>query len=490
MSSGTDRSRGDGRQLLRSSLLYLVPSLVARGVSFLLAPLYTRAMTPADFGVIGICNAILAAVSVILGFAIHGAVPRMWVECDGEAQRRRFVGTLLGFLLVVPTVLTVVLDGMGSMGWFDGGFATVQFRPQLRLVLWTALLSTFPNVPTAIYMAREKPGKVAVFNVVLTTASIASALLFVAVLRQGALGVLRAQLFAAAVTAALSVGVLWRMSPPTLDRARLVQALAFSLPLVPHLLANWALAISDRLVLERLVPKDDLGRYSLAYMFCTLASVIGAAVSSAFGPITNRRLKAAPDDPSVPRLGTYAVVAIIGSSLAIALFAPELIVVVAPMSYRAAATLVPLLVLGAVFQGLYVVFSTGTWYSMKTARVPLVTAIGAAVNLGLNIVLVPRLGVLAAALNTAIAYATLAGLHAWLAHRLQPIAWEWRRISLAFAVGVGCFFAGSILPQLPLGWVICAKVALLVVGFPLALVALGFVRAGEWSAVRSLLRRA
>jgi O-antigen/teichoic acid export membrane protein len=467
-----------------------VPSLVARGVSFLLAPLYTRAMVPADFGVVGISNAVLAAVSVILGFAIHGAVPRMWVECETDAQRRRFVGALLGFMLVVPTVLTIVLDFVGSMGWFDGAFATVQFRPHLRLVLWTAFLGTFPNVPTAIYMAREKPGNVALFNVVLTTASIAMALLFVAGLKQGALGVLRAQLFAAATTAALSVVVLWRMSPPTLDRARLVQALAFSLPLVPHLLANWALAISDRIVLERLVSKDDLGRYSLAYMFCTLASVIGAAVSSAFGPITNRRLKASPDDPTVPRLGTYAIVAIIGASLAIALFAPELIIVVAPVSYRAAAALVPLLVLGAVFQGLYVVFSTGTWYSMKTARVPLVTAIGAAVNLGLNVVLVPRFGVLAAALDTAIAYATLAGLHAWLAHRLHPIAWEWRRITVAFGVGVACFFAGALLPQLPLGWALCAKLALLACGFPLALVALGFVRAGEWSAVRSLLRRA
>jgi O-antigen/teichoic acid export membrane protein len=476
------------RRLALHAVTYLIPNVLVRGITLLLTPLYTRMMGPAEFAVVALANTLITALGIVLGFALYACVTRVYVECGSEEERRRFFGTLLSFNLLIPPLLIGILYAVGAAGFLNV-VATLPFSPHLQIVLGTALASVYLPLPTSVYMAREEPAKVAALNAFSALSQVALTLLFVVVFREAALGVLYAGLLSGGMTAIVSVLLMLRVSRLTIDRVFLWQALAYGVPLVPHLLSNWALSLSDRLILERYISHADLGRYSLAYLFNFAVTLFANSVTAALGPIAFRCLRSDRLAREVPLLGTYALGAIVLVGLAASLVAPEAMHVLAPAGYQAATSFVPWVVLGATFQGVYFIWSLGTGFSMKTKGVPFVTFASAALNVGLNLVFVPRFGAMSAAITTAVCYAVAAALHGALAHYLFPIAWEYRRWVLLFLnAGVCYWIAVASAPHAIVAGLL-VKAAILSIVFPGLLFASGFLTVSERQRVRTLVRR-
>jgi O-antigen/teichoic acid export membrane protein len=431
----TKEGNGAGRFGLHA-IVYLVSNLLMRGLWIVLTPFYTRVMSPKDFALVAVANTLTTALGIVLGVALYACIPRLYYEQATEASRRRLLGTLLLFSTAFPLCVCAFLEVLGVVGLLDL-FASVPFRPYLELVVWTAALSNLLNLPATVYMTREEPRKVALLNIASGLTQVGITILLVGVLRQGALGVLRAGLCSAALMGAISVG-----------------------------------------------------RYSLAYLFSTAVSVVAAAVVTPITPAANRLLGNPETAKNVPPLGTYALLITVIAALLASVNARELVSVLAPSAYGEAARFVPWVVAGAALQGFYLVWSTGTWYSKKTAAIPLVTLACVVVNVGLNLTFVPRYGVIVAAVSTTVGYAVAATLHGVVAHRNHAIAWEYRRWAAMVIAAVASFAAvqwltlGHVLTALAVKSIACLAV------FALTLAGLGFVRREELSrAMTSLARR-
>ncbi len=485
----TTTKQRDGTSRFRlDALVYLVSNLLMRGLWIVLTPFYTRVMSPQDFAVVAVANTLTTALSIVLGVAVYAGIPRLYYDFATDESRRRFLGTVLLFSTVFPAGVGAVLELLGTLGCLEL-FATVPFRPYLELVVWTAVLSNLLNLPTSVYTTREQPRKVAVLNISSGLLQLGVSILLVGVFRQGAVGVVRAGFCSAALMGVVSLVLMVRMSRLTIVWSDLRSALAYSLPLVPHLIANWALSVSDRLVLEKYVSAAELGRYSLAYLFSTAVSVIAAAVATPIAPAANRQLGDPELAKNVPPLGTHALLITVLAGLLACVNARELVSVLAPSAYGDAARFVPWVVAGAVLQGVYLVWSTGTWYSKKTGAIPLVTIASVVVNVGLNIAFVPRYGAIVAAISTAVSYGVTAGLHGLLAHRNHRIPWEYGRW---IAMAVAALISYATVQWLAFDHVLVAlllkSIACLVV-FVGGLAALGFVDREELSRVMARLAR-
>jgi O-antigen/teichoic acid export membrane protein len=152
---------------------------------------------------------------------------------------------------------------------------------------------------------------------------------------------------------------------------------------------------------------------------------------------------------------------------------------------------VPIIALGTVAYGIYTIVSSALWYSMRTGWIPLLTAAAAMVNVGLNLLFIPRFGIKAAAWNTAAGFATLALLQGMLAARRYRIKWEYRRWAVLSAIALGAYFA----VQLPAPGISVQRYLLsafmVLVGVPGALTLVGFWSQEERQWLRRhLLRRA
>jgi O-antigen/teichoic acid export membrane protein len=475
------------RRLGINSSVYFLGTILTQALQFFLVPLYTRYLTPTDYGILTVAGTVISLGTLLFGSYLAGAVSRGYFDVRSDAELRRLVGTITMFMLLGPLLLVIALDLFGTYGKREL-FAAVRFRPYLRMALWIGYSSVFVAIINAVYGAAQRPVPASLLSIGSTMTMIVLSLLLVVYLRRGARGNLEAQLLAGAAWAAISLVLLLRQGGVHFDGPMLTKSLGFSLPFVPHLLANWAISLSDRLILQSNVSMSDLGIYSLACQIGAIAMVATGAINSALGPLLLQQLRD-EQHAHVRLLGTYGLLAMTFCCLGAALLGGDAIRLLTPASFHAAAILVPWIVGAYLFQGVYYVWSTGTWFSMRTVLLPVCTIAAAVTNIGLNLWLVPRYGIWAAAITTFIAYAVLMLAHGALAQWLYPIDWEYKRWIGMIAAASICFMAGMALERGSLAFDVIVKSLLLVVAFPALLLVSGFVRREEWSELRLILAK-
>jgi O-antigen/teichoic acid export membrane protein len=132
----------------------------------------------------------------------------------------------------------------------------------------------------------------------------------------------------------------------------------------------------------------------------------------------------------------------------------------------------------------YIVVAIGIGRAKRTQFNWVVTGAAAAVNVALNLLLIPPYGMMGAAIATIAAYSTMFAGMAWWAQRIFPVPYQWRRVATAAATGVALAVGGKLVGAgLPLA---IALVAL----YPLVLVPLGFYLPAERRAIGARLRLA
>jgi O-antigen/teichoic acid export membrane protein len=135
---------------------------------------------------------------------------------------------------------------------------------------------------------------------------------------------------------------------------------------------------------------------------------------------------------------------------------------------------------GAIYAG-YTVLAIGSGRARKTQFNWVVTGVGGAANVALCVWLVPRYGMVGAAIATAGAYVVLFLGMTWYSQRVYPVAYQWRRVVTAVGLGVALTVAARA-PDLPL-----APSLLLVLAYPFALALLGFYLPVERRRIRARL---
>jgi O-antigen/teichoic acid export membrane protein len=466
------------KQLAGQSFIYTVGGALTSSLSFLLVPLYTRVLTPEDYGILGVVRPINTFLALLLSLGLQAALMRFYYDYQHEPEKlRAYIGTIGGFLLGGGVVFSVFLTAIGP--WLFGFVVPeTPFNPFILLAIWTAFAALAQIIPTTLFRARQQPGRFVMFtvaNFALTTALI---ILFVVPLGQGALGSLKGQFLATLLMMIPAVLVAVRSSSVKLSKQYLVQSLAFSLPLVPHLLGNWVLNLSDRIVLDNLVTKEQVGLYTLAYQFGIVLNVVAVALNSAWVPFFYEHAKEREHDQMIGLFTTYQVLLMTALALPLALLSREIIEIMAVPAYWPAYHLVPLIVLGYFARFLYLFPANGLFYIKRTRLIPIFTLCAGALNITSNLWLVPHFGILAAALNTLIGFAALMVMVYIAGQHLFPIHYEYGRLAHIVILGLGLFAVGWWLSPAGLWHRILFK-GILLVAFPLLLWLSGFLSPAE-----------
>lgn len=474
------------RKLVGASAVYGLGSVLVRGLAFLLLPLYTRYLSPAEYGIVALTVTCTVVLSLLYPLGLRGAVSRTYYAGGTVEERKERVGTLWIAMVLFAGAMALMLDRLGP-ALAATLLPDVPFHPYLRLAVWTAFLGVLGIIPLVLLQAQERP--VAYVLVTLWTALTTTAVTIWLVMRgDGAVGYLRGALIGAALAAVPYLLLTIRQIRPVLRMSALLPALAFGLPLVPHALAGWALEMSDRAILARLVPLDDVGIYSLGYQLGAAMGLLTTAFNAAWVPFLFGTLKDEGEaaHAKLARLVTYYAIALCFIGLGWSLLVKHAIVLIAGPEFRAAYQITPWVVGGYVFSGLYLIPTNLLFWRQQTKVIPLVTLAAGAVNIGLNLWLVPSFGAIAAAWSTLAAYAILLVLTWRSAERLHPFPYEYRRLGLIGGLALALFLAGQ-LPAPSPALEVAGRV-LLWLSFPFGLVALGTLDRAELAVLTRLVR--
>ncbi|WP_104190441.1 lipopolysaccharide biosynthesis protein [Cryobacterium sp. Y82] len=379
---------------MRSAVLvYTILAVLQRGLTLLLLPFVTRAMSVTEYGAVAVLATLSALLSALLAGALEQAVFRWTVASQNDSHGRSVVRVCFWWL---STCVPVILFCTAIALWF----ADTQIL-QISTHLWAVEVAAVGLMAfVSSYALPQARAEEALRRfVVIATTSIISLLLgkwlFVIILGAGAAGWVLSDLISAVLSFFVAMTLI-NASRGSVTRAAFLQVLRFALPLVPHIIAFWALAALARPLLAMSMPLEDVGIYSAAFSAASVGTMLLAEVNRA------TVVAYARDQFPAPSLRTGKVMRIqfllaFHSAALIGLLSPAFTHWVLPPQYAGVLPLLLILSLASTFYGLYLIpinfivqtagITTWSWIGSAAGAVVILLActVGAAAG-GLTVV--------------------------------------------------------------------------------------------------------
>lgn len=461
------------KTLLGHTLIYGLGNYGIKVVGFLLIPVYTRYLTPGDYGVLALVSMYTQAMFVLMNLGQTVGIFRFYYDHDDPAGRERVIAAAIWivFLFSVPLTLIPFAFSEQIAEWLLDDRA-LWFLIMLGTA--TVLAKVLLRMPFSIMRANEESKRYAKWSLIRSASATIVAVVLVVGFHQGALGVIGAQFVAEFAMCLFLTGATFRMLRSGFRWDDIKQQLAFGLPLVPAGAAAFALDLADRWFIRYYYSVDDVGVYSLAYRFGEILLFIITAFQLSWGPFAYSHRR----DPEAPglfaHLTSYLLAIYFFLWLGLAAFAPDFIKIMAPEEYWGAAALIPILGFAMIFDGIMPMVNLGPAFMKRTILRTYTVIAAALVNLLLNWLLIPRYGPPGAAWATLIAFFFQTTLALIVSLRLYPVPYQYGRVGIAAGSALALFAVSRFIPDENL-WVTLGAKSLLVIGYPLALLHSGFV---------------
>lgn len=420
--------------LARDSAIYGGSDFLSKLVAFLTFPLIAAALSPAGFGTLELVISMTSLLGMLGNCGMNNAVQRYyWDPETAIAVRARLVST--GFCVLMASQLGAAIAGMLAVLAFS------PFFPEWRGSLgWTGIvaalammianqLSQFLLDVTRLHQA---PWRFMVVSLVSRVTTALAGVFVVVTLRMGLDAMLLAQAIVALGVIPLAAWAVARDLRPVFDRALAAKVIHFGYPFIYASLGFWLFGSIDRWMLASMASVEEVGTYSVAYRCASIVMFVSVAFGQAWSPFA---IKLKADHPAGYRK-LYSDVLLVLSCVMLALggmislLAEDLIALLMPSTYSAAAQPLAVLCLGVVLQSTMQVTAIGISLEKRTHLFGRLSWLAAAINFALNLVLIPGSGALGAAWATVVSYLFLTGSYLYYTQRLHPLPLPRRRLGL------------------------------------------------------------
>ena len=471
------------KRLGKHSVIYGLGGLVSRILAVLLLPLYTRYLSPSDYGKVETLIALTTVIGIVLRMGIHSAFFRFYFDSAEPEHRRLVLRTSFWFTMAMATaglIVGVALSPQISDLLF-GTTDDAELVAAAFVGLWAGM--NYEQLTSLFRVEERSTAFVAasLSNVLLT---IGATLILVVALDKGPIGVIVGNFTGTLLVYAALVGYRREQLGLQFDRGLLREMNRFGTPLVPTALFLWVTNFSDRLFLVQLADVTEVGLYSVGVRIASAMVLLLTAFRLAWPAFAYSIEDEGEARRTYAYVLTYLVLVATWVATALALLSPWIVDWITAPAFDESSRVVGPLAFAAVAFGAYIVVAIGVGRARRTQFNWVVTGVAAAVNIALNLLLIPPYGMMGAAVATVAAYMTIFVGMVWWSQRIYPVPYQWRRVTTAAGAGIALAAVGKLAGGgLPVAF-------LLVLAYPLALFLLGFYLPAERKAIGARLRLA
>jgi len=416
------------RRLFVDTLIYGLGTMLSPLVGFLLLPVYTRFLTPADYGVLAILSVTTGVLTIVLSLGIPSGMLRFYFDPD-EKVRSQVIYSSIGAVFTTTTLGALLISALASplsrvlVPGPQGPYLVVLMAAGFATGAWTV---GFQN----LMRAQEKPALYTVSNLGGFALRLGLNILFVVGFLRGVAGILEAGIISNVAILALLVPVgLWARRP-SFSWKKLKEITRFGIALEPGNLAAWALNMSDRYFLQALSDMTQVGLYSVGYRIGQLSEI---AMVKPFRLAWPPLIYAEAGDHarakrSISRIATLYAFFGLWATLGLFLLAPAILKAMATPQYWGALDVVGLVALSYVILGTTWVTGAGLHILKKPVFISVAFLVGAVINLGLNLLLIPRFGMMGAAWATILSFIFIAVATFLVSQKHFSVPYEWKKL--------------------------------------------------------------
>ena len=402
------RSEGEGavlmnkkyKVLFKDTIIFALGGLGSKLILFFLVPLYTNYLTTEEYGVADLVFTIAQLIIPIVSVVIFEAVIRFGLMKDKNPAA------------VLKAALVVI---------FIGSIVTVAISPLVGLYRSIAawkwylciyiILNVASNVLKSYLKVKDKNKSYAIISVSQTLCLALLNILLLVVFHTGVEGYLLSNIIALAAATVLTIavgGVVKDLKKVPLDRVLLQEMVLYSAPLILNDLSWWVIHSSDKMMLEAMVGAAALGIYTVATKMPSLINVLIGIFSQAWGLSSIKEMDSTNDTKFYAQVFEgYSFVTFGACVLIVSIVKPFMALYVGK-NFQGAWVYVSLLLVSAVFSSIASYYGQLYVALKKSVNNMITTLTGAVVNIIVNFIFIPIVGIWGAVIGTVVAYIVLA----------------------------------------------------------------------------------
>ena len=407
------------RKMAGHGSIYAAGALIRQLVGFLMLPVYTRLLSPADYGVVGLMTFAVSIMELFFGARLGQAVPKYYFDYADRQKRSQIVSTAMiitCFVGFITTSVSILLRNQFSQLLFGSGkYATI-------VALFSALILTQAQEAYSLMYIRlqQRPWLFMGVSIAKLIIQLSLNIWLVVFMQMGVLGVAISGITSSALFAVLLGGNTLYNVGVFFDRNLGKKMFVFCLPLWIAGFANLYISSANRYFIRLFGSLDDVGLYELAAKFSVVIGLLLWRPFFQYWQVERFRYykKNAVSVYQKVFKGISAILMIVGFGIAI--FANPVIKVMAAITFYDAFKAVPFLVFAAIFDCFIIFFNFSFHVKEQTLWISKITYLTAVIVSFLYFSLIPLYGFVGAA----VAIMTAKGIQTLITYRMSQRVYD------------------------------------------------------------------
>ena len=430
---------GELKFLLKHSSVYGFGIVIGHFISFLLLPLYTRYLTPADYGVMALVDLVRWVIGLIISLGVIDSIARFYYEYQDLKTRNTVISSAYWITVVLIIVSYPILHYISPF-LSSLVFHTMEYSKIFYIALLALLFGLLTDIGISYLRIRALSVKYVKINLVRMVFTIICNIFFVVYLETGIIGIFYANLLSSIVFSLFLALIVLKETGFGFSIHISKEMICFSFPLIFSSISRGIVNESDKLFINYFFSPIETGLYTIAQKFGTaIHSLITSPFLQAYLPRRFEIMKNAEAKQEYSKILTYYSIAICSIGLLVSMFSTEILLVMTTEQYHDAAKFIPAIVLSMIIFGFKYHFDIGMVIEKKTKYIAYINITSMLVNISLNWLLIKRFGIVGAIVSMNCSYLTTDLLSLFFSQKLFPIPFDYIRIFLIFGFSLFIF---------------------------------------------------
>lgn len=467
---------GELTRVGKNTLIYSVGNVLSKAVTFFLIPLYTHYLSTYEVGILILLEVLEVLYSYVAPMGMITALWRYFQFEQKAGAEKKLVSSSWLFILGVNAL--VLLGLIFSNRVIAGVYLSDSSLSGIAALFCVCI---YFGVSRLFFLTLMRIYERALLFIIIVFIDFVLLILltigFVAGLDLGLWGVVYAKLISAGLMFIATFVFILKKYGLRYDHAAVTRSLHYGFPLIFHGVSLLILSMSDRFLIKQLISVEAAGVYGIAYKFgMILNMVLVTPFIQAWQPILFRLENHPEQKLTYQRTALHFMQIAAWAWLGLSVFAKYVVFWTTTEAYYAGIAIIPWIAFSYLLYGLQNIFNAGALIHNETIKMMICGAVTAAVNIGLNFILIPKWGMMGAAVVTVISYLLLMLLILQLSQSRLAVNWRWQKMLAILALAMICYSFSLI----ELGGAInLMKDVLCVLIFPVLLIALKLLSFNE-----------
>lgn len=395
--------------LSESTFWYTLGNLLIRSVSFLLLPLYSNLISTDEFGRYSLLMAFYTIAAVFYQGGLTSALTKFYLDSEDEKQRCKIFSSVVNLILFTGVSLTALA------AVFSNDLSTMilgldKFSGLVLLTVFSLFIESLVATVLQLLKTKELSRKVVSFSAISAVTNLLMNILLVYYLGWGIKGIIAAQLISALFVLLILFPTISKEYTFIFETPLVKNILAFSYPLIAAGILATAVDVIDRFIINHYLGEEVTGIYSFSYKIALVMNVFVISMRTAWTPYSIRLFRAGNYSNDYGKVLTKIIALSSIIFLATSLLAGDLFnftfdgkYLLNP-SYQGGVIIIPIVLIAYSFNALAGYYSIYPFITGKSFYFFYADLIALVFNLSFNYLLIPKYGIVGAAIATLLSY--------------------------------------------------------------------------------------